>query len=112
MTMEVEKIMRNMRHLIEAGRAPSWVNDISYYQEPVPCDFGKKFREVRNNSSHVDLRRVGVGGGNRPTLKEFMDNYHKFLFFLYDSSRSLWSSKRDTHYEVNHIKEFDLSNKI
>ncbi|MBF4349678.1 hypothetical protein EAY19_26925, partial [Vibrio anguillarum] len=79
----------------------------SYYQDVVPDDFGQKFRDVRNNSSHVDIRRVS--GGNRPTLKEFMDNYHKFVFFLYDSARSLWSSKREVPYEVSHIKEFNLS---
>lgn len=106
-TAEVEKLMRNMCNLIENGRAPSWANHISYYQEPVPMDFGKKFRIVRNSSSHVDLRRVG--GGNRPTLKQFKDNYHKFLFFLFDSARGLWSSKWNTPYEVEHIKEFDLS---
>jgi hypothetical protein len=105
-TAEVEKLMINMCSLIENDKAPSWVNHIRYYQEPVPQDFGEKFRAVRNNSSHVDLRRVA--GGDRPTLKEFMDKYHKFLFFLYDSARFLWSSKREEPYEVNHIKEFDL----
>ncbi len=106
-TFEVRKLMRNMCNQIEKGRAPSWVNDISYYQDVVPDDFGQKFRDVRNNSSHVDIRRVS--GGNRPTLKEFMDNYHKFVFFLYDSARSLWSSKREVPYKVSHIKEFNLS---
>ncbi len=106
-TSEVEKLMRNMCSLIENGKAPSWVNDLSYYQESVPQDFGQKLRGVRNNTAHVDYRRTG--GGNRPSLKEFMDSYHKFLFFLYDSSRYLWSAKRDQPYEVDHIREFDLS---
>jgi hypothetical protein len=107
LTAEVEKLMRNMCSLIENNKAPSWVNDISYYQETVPPEFGKMFRFVRNNASHVDHRRAG--GSERPTLKEFMDKYHKFLFFLYDSSRFLWSGKRESPYEVKHIKEFDLS---
>lgn len=106
-TFEVEKLMRNMCNLIEGGRAPSWANDIAYYQEQVPEDFGKKFRDVRNNTSHVEIRRVS--GGDRPTLKEFMDDYHKFVFFLYDSARSLWSSKREVPHKVAHIQEFNLS---
>lgn len=108
-TSEVEKLMGNMCSLIESGRAPSWVNDLSYYQEAVPLDFGQRFRDVRNNTSHVDYRRTG--GGNRPSLKQFMDSYHKFLFFLYDSSRYLWSAKRNEPYEVDYIKEFDLSSR-
>ncbi|EIO3984818.1 hypothetical protein LQK30_004263 [Vibrio vulnificus] len=106
-TSEVRKLMRNMCNQIESGRAPSWVNDISYYQEAVPDDFGQKFRDVRNNSAHVDIRRVS--GGNRPTLKEFIDNYHKFVLFLYDSARDLWGSKREAPYEISHIREFNLS---
>lgn len=107
LTFEVKKLMRNMCNLIENGGAPDWVNDISYYQEQVPEDFGKKFRDVRNNSSHVDLRRIS--GGDRPTLKEFMDDYHKFVFFLYDSARSLWSNKKDDPHRASHIQEFNLS---
>ena len=106
LTAEVEKLMRNMCSLIENGRAPDWVNDISYYKEPVPQDFGEKFRSVRNNAAHVDPRRAG--GGNRISLKEFLDNYHKFLFFLFDSARSLWSPKRDKIHPVDHVAEFDL----
>lgn len=107
MTSEVEKLMNNMSNLIINGKAPSWVNDLSYYQEPVPIDFGKKFRDVRNNASHVDFRRIG--NGNRPSLKEFKDSYHKFLFFLFDSARATWSSKQRELYRVNHIIEFDFS---
>jgi len=107
LTVEVEKLMRNMCFLIESNKAPTWVNDIGYYQEAVPPEFGRMFRLVRNNASHVDHRRTG--GSDRPTLKEFMDKYHKFIFFLYDSARSLWSGKRESPYEVEHIKEFDLS---
>lgn len=101
--------MRNMCHLIENKSAPTWVNDISYYKESVPQDFGQRFREIRNNNSHVDLRRVS--GGTRLTLKEFIDQYHKFVFSLYDSARYSWSHKRENPYELDHIKEFNLSKK-
>jgi hypothetical protein len=99
--------MKNMCHLIECDIAPSWANDLIYYQESVPQDFGEKFRNVRNNASHVDLRRAG--GGNRPSLKEFMNNHHKSLFFLFDSARATWSGKRNEPYQIDHISEFDLS---
>jgi hypothetical protein len=108
-TKAVEKLMNNMCFLIEHKKAPSWANDLSYYKEPVPQDLGEKFRAARNNSSHVDLRRVS--GGNRLTLKEFMDKYHKFIYFLYDSARYSWSNKGKNPYELSHIKEFDLSTK-
>lgn len=107
LTFEVKKLMSNMCDLIDSGRAPDWANDISYYQEQVPEDFGKKFRGVRNNSSHVDVRRAS--GEGRPTLKEFMDDYHKFVFFLYDSARSLWSNKKDVPHRVSHVQEFNFS---
>ena len=106
-TREVEKLMRNMCNAIEQKRAPSWVNDIGYYQEPIPQDLGEKFRAARNNTSHVDLRRVS--GGSRPTLREFMDKHHKFIYFLYDSAKNSWSNKGANPYELSHIKEFDLS---
>ncbi len=108
LTLEVEKLMNNMCYLIENNAAPDWVNDLSYYQEKVPEDFGKKFRTVRNSVAHVDLRRIG--GSECPTLKEFRDDYHKFIYFLYDSARFAWSSKREPTFELSHIKEFDLSN--
>ena len=107
LTAEVEKLMKNMSKLIECGKAPSWANDLAYYQESVPQNLGEKFRHVRNNASHVDLRRAG--GGNRPSLKEFMDKHHKLLLFLFDSARTTWSRKRDEPYQVDHIAEFDLS---
>jgi hypothetical protein len=107
LTAEVEKLMSNMCRLIQDGRAPSWANDLTYYQESVPQNFGEQFRNVRNNASHVDLRRIG--GGSRPSLKEFMDSNHKFLFFLFDSARTTWSGKRNEPYQVDHISEFDLS---
>lgn len=109
LTAEVEKLMRNMATLIENGRAPEWANEIGYYKESVPSDFGAQFRNVRNNAAHVDPRRSG--GGNRLTLREFLDRYHKFLFFLYDSARFAWTAKRDSPYILNHVSEFNLANR-
>jgi len=106
-TFEVEKLMNNMCWLIEKGKAPSWVNHISYYQEPVPQDFGEKFRGMRNSLSHVDYRRAS-GGGNRLTLNEFKKKHHKFLFSLFNSARSWWSGKKESPYELEHNKQFDM----
>jgi hypothetical protein len=43
------------------------------------------------------------------TLGPRMDDYHKFVFLLYDSARSLWSNKKEIPYKVSHIQEFNLS---
>ncbi|MBP9886013.1 MAG: hypothetical protein KBF93_06935 [Leptospiraceae bacterium] len=34
------------------------LNDISYYIDPVPEDFGMAFRNARNMNAHADIRRV------------------------------------------------------
>ena len=107
-TFEVEKLMNSMCWLIKNDKAPIWVNHINYYQEPVPQDFGEKFRGMRNSLSHVDYRRAS-GGGNRLTLKEFKENYHKFLFFLFDSARNWWGGKKESPNELEHIKQFNMA---
>jgi len=107
-TFEVEKLMKNMCWLIEKNKAPSWVNHISYYEEAMPKDFGAKFKGIRNCLSHVDYRRAG-GDENHLTLNTFKEKYHKYLFFLFDSARGHWSGKKESSYEIDHIKQFDMT---
>lgn len=105
-TAEAEKLMRNRRVAIEKGYAPDWENDISYYQESVPTDFGQDFRSVRNNTSHADYRRAD---GDRPRLMDFYRKYHKFVYLLFASASFAWSGKTHTKHELAHVEDFDFS---
>lgn len=105
-TSEAEKLMRNRRNMIEKGYAPEWENHISYYQETVPSDFGKDFRDVRNNTSHTDYRRAG---GNRIGLMGFYRKHHKYVHLLYYSALFAWSGNTHQNHKLEHIEEFDFS---
>ena len=108
---EVEKLMHNICVLIE-GAHPDKIqelnlNDLSYYQEPVPYDFGEKFRGARNNSSHVDSKRA-IGSDNRCTLMEFFTGYHKFILLLYYAAGDFWATE-DNPPQHDYIKDFSFS---
>lgn len=104
-TSEAEKLMRNRRNAIEKGYASEWENHISYYQEAVPTDFGKDFRDVRNNTSHTDYRRAG---GNRIGLMDFYKKHHKFVHLLYYSALFAWSGKTHPNHKIEHVEAFDF----
>jgi len=105
LTEEVEKILRNKRNAIEKGYAPDWENDISYYQVEVPTEFGKDFRDVRNNTSHVDYRRAG---GDRIDLMAFYKKHHKFVHLLYYTALFAWSGKTHKDHKIEHVESFDF----
>ena len=104
--LELEKLMRNRSNAIEKGHAADWENHISYFHEAVPENFGKEFRDVRNNISHTDYRRAG---GDRIGLMAFYKRYHKFVHLLYDSALFAWSGKLHKHHKIQHVEEFDFS---
>ncbi|MFV8834748.1 hypothetical protein ACNSTU_07245 [Aquisalimonas sp. APHAB1-3] len=104
-TSEAEKLIRKRRIEIEKGYAPDWENYISYYQESVPSQFGKDFRDVRNNTLHTDYRRAG---GHRIGLMEFYKKYHKFVHLLYYSALLAWSEKTHKEQKIQHVEEFDF----
>lgn len=105
MAEEVEKLLRNKRNAIMKGYAPDWESDITYYQVEVPNAFGKDFRDVRNNTSHVDYRRAG---GNRIELMDFYKKYHKFVYLLYYSALFAWSGKTHKDHKIEHVESFDF----
>jgi hypothetical protein len=104
-TLEAEKLMKNRRNAIKKGYAPEYENHISYYQEAVPTDFGKDFRDVRNNTSHTDYRRAG---GNRIGLMDFYRKHHKYVYLLYYSALFAWSRRTHQNHKIEHIEEFDF----
>jgi hypothetical protein len=103
--LEVEKILGNWRFKINKGIAPNWVNDISYYEDSCPKDFGKDFRQIRNSLSHADYRRIN--GGNRITLSEFFKKYHKYIMLLYQNGREWWSIQDFNEIDLGDITEFN-----
>lgn len=104
-TAEVEKLMRNRRDAIVKGYAPSWENDISHYQVPVPPDFGTQLRRIRNNTSHADYRRAA---GDGVDLMGFYQKNHKFVYLLFDTAKFTWSGKTHKSFEISHVEKFDF----
>lgn len=103
--LEVGKILRQWRFMIDKKIAPEWANDRSYYEDSCPNDFGRDFRSVRNNVAHVDYRRVD--GGNRITLSNFYLNYHKYIMLLYYSGRDWFGIKTYENLDLGDITEFN-----
>lgn len=102
---EVNKILNIWRTLIDIGKAPSWANDRNYYEGTVPDEFGLHFRNVRNNVAHVDYRRVD--GGNRITLTNFFDRYHKYIMLLYYNGREWWDISGSEELDFGDITSFN-----
>ncbi|URJ58877.3 MULTISPECIES: hypothetical protein [Paenibacillus] len=89
MNREVNKILKNWRDAIDNNYAPKWANDRSYYEDVCPENFGRDFRNIRNNVAHVDFRRIN--GGSRITLTQFYKDYHKYAILLFYNGRDYWS---------------------
>ncbi len=102
--LEVNKILRIWRIGIDKGFAPSWANDRSYYEGECPEEFGKDFRNIRNSLSHADVRRIS--GGNRITLTEFHNKYHKYVYMLYESAQGHWSIEKLEKVELGDVTSF------
>jgi hypothetical protein len=97
-----QRIMNQYRDTIKDGRAPDWVNDISYYDVTVPTDFAKDFREYRNKvCGHVAYERT-----SKLSLTQFYDKYHKYLYYLYRDSLAWWGPKDDQFPDLKEITEF------
>lgn len=105
LNLEVEKLLRNRRHAIEHGYAPSWENRISVYEVDVPLDFGASFRKLRNRTAHVDPKRTFPG---ELTLGTFFATCHRFVFLLYHSGLAFWSIKDIEQFNWRAIEEFSL----
>lgn len=96
-TSHAQRVMDGYRDSIKRGDAPSWVNDISYYDVIVPAEFASDFRKYRNKiSGHVSYERT-----SKLNLSEFYQKYHKFLYYLYRDSQYMWG----VHNEFPDLKE-------
>ena len=83
---EVRKLYKNKVHAIEHGYAPSYENHISHYQVEIPECFGESFRRARNQTAHVSIERAA----SNFTLTDFYEQYHRFIFVLYETPMFAW----------------------
>ena len=103
-TRHTQQIFNNFRDAIKNGTAPSWVNEISYYDEKIPEEFAKDFREYRNKvCGHVSYER-----SSKLSLSEFYQKYHKYLYYLYQDSMYWWGQQKDEFPELKEITDFSL----
>lgn len=105
MNFEAGKMLNIWRILIDIGKAPEMANERSYYEVEVPEEFGFHFRSVRNNVAHVDVRRID--GGNRITLTDFYNTYHKYILLLYYNGREWWGLKGERELDLGDITSFN-----
>lgn len=105
-TSEAQKLIDNSADRIRNGRAPTWENDISYYQVSVPDEFGMHFRRIRNRHGHVDYKRAS---GEEITLSEFFRKCHKFIYILYSTPAWIWQVNDIENYDFRSIEEFEIA---
>lgn len=106
LTEEAQRAIDRRRHAIENGYAPSWENDISYYQVVVPAEFGSDFRKHRNKvASHTTHERI-----SRFSLTEFYAKYHRFLMELYQQTGLAWLSHAEKAWpDLGEVTSFSVA---
>lgn len=103
-TRHAQRVMGQYKDAIKDGRAPDWVNDISYYDVPVPSEFAKDFRQYRNKiSGHVAYER-----SSQLNLSEFYQKYHKFLYYMYRDSIHYYGRKNGDFPNLKDITDFSV----
>lgn len=103
-THHAQRAMNQYRDAIKNGTAPSWVNDIRYYDVAVPDDFAKDFREYRNKAiGHVAHERAST-----LSLSEFYHKYHKFLYYMYRDAFYWWGNRSEEFPALKEITEFSV----
>ena len=77
------------------------LNDISYYIDPVPEDFGTAFRNARNMNAHADIRRVKSN-----YMADYFVKYHKYTLYLYNYGYKYWSNSNPSEIQWDDITKF------
>lgn len=95
--LEASKLMRHRADRIQRGDGASWDNDASFYREPVPPEFARDFRHVRNQLAHVLPERLARSGVC--SLAEFFERYHRFVLLMFEEAYWLWSCDDEFHLE-------------
>ena len=90
---DIRKIVTMRIERIKRGDAPSWENDISYYEGllPIPSDFSSEFRTYRNKvSGHASYERIA-----ELDLTKFYQKYHAYLYLLYKDIGEYWGGNSE-----------------
>lgn len=77
------------------------LNDRIYYEEPIPVDFGEKFRNARNMNVHSDTRRVSSG-----FMADYFSKYHKFTLYIFFLGYQYWGSQNTSSIDLEDISKF------
>lgn len=98
-----QRILNGRRRAVQAGIAPAWENDISYYPEKVPSEFAKEFRQLRNNlGGHVTHKRSSI------SLSDFYGKYHKYVHMLYRNGLGHWGLRGPEFPDLKEVTRFSV----
>lgn len=89
---------------IKRGKAPSYENDISYYEKllPIPDLFAQEFRIYRNKlAGHASYERT-----KNLNLTEFYTNYHSYLYLMFVDIGEFWGRQGDEFPELEDVTNF------
>lgn len=107
---ETMKLMGHRAERIARGEGASWDNTEVYYREPVPAEFARDFRLVRNQLAHVSVERADPT--RRVSLPDFFVRYHRFALLLYEEPLGLWQVKEESAVDWKEIERFDDALKL
>lgn len=102
---ETVKLMALRADRIARGDASPSENSESYYCQPVPENFAKHMRCVRNSSAHVSIERTDPSRG--VSLAEFYSLYHRYVMLLYEESYWLWVAPDEGAADWGEIDRFE-----
>lgn len=105
------RVVNSRMDRIKRGQAPSYENDISYYENllPIPKSFAADFRIYRNKvMGHASYERT-----KDLNLTKFYLNYHCYLYLLFVDVGEFWGreGKEFPEFEdvTNFMKALDVS---
>ena len=103
-TFHTQRVFNSYCDAIKRGTAPSWVNELSYYDIIVPIEFSTEFRKFRNKIvGHVTYERV-----SKLSLSKFYQQYHKFLVYLFLDAKHMWGNSAENFPDLKEITEFSV----
>jgi hypothetical protein len=103
LTHHAQRIINQYYDAIKNKTAPSWANDIKYYDVTIPTEFAKDFRKFRNKViGHVANERTSL------SLSDFYRKYHKYLYLLYKESFDRWGKRSEEFPNLKEITEFSV----
>ncbi|WP_431700577.1 hypothetical protein [Pseudomonas sp. BR20] len=101
---DAERVVQNRIDRINRGSAPSHENAIDYYYRllPLPTDFAKTFRRMRNKvGGHVTYERL-----EEIDLTAFYQANHPYLYLLYRDLGDYWGRHCEEIPDLANVTDF------